>query len=393
MTSRPRFSASKRKAPLPFADDPVHALLSFCARPFVPAELAPELARRVTAVRDWDALLSAAEAHGLSPLLYAHLRAAPVVPPPHAALQLQGLYVRHRRSNRVRLQALSEIVGTLRTRGIDVRVLKGPALMTLVYRDPALRPASDLDLLVARAQAIDAQRALKDLGYATADHLMAGSTHAHHHLPAAIRSIEGVTVEVEVHHDALTADDPASLRLDATRESGVPFDVASLRIDTLGPHEMLWHLCEHLVGPLPRPLRFIWLADVVGWAAAFDGTLDWQRVRERYPVVLNVLALAHHFTPLPVPLVSRVPPATLDAFELDAAYTQEWLWPSDSRRSDVRRWDQLWRSMRPPAWWTLLRYGASGATPSGRLRHVGIVGRALARRSAQRVAFSVSRRR
>lgn len=382
MMSRPRFSVLKQKAPLPFADDRVHALLTFCARPALPTDLGPEFERRVKAVQDWDATVSAAEAHGLSPLLYAHLRAAHVDLPPRAGLQLQGLYLRHRRSNRVRLLALSEIVGVLGERGIDVRVLKGPALMALVYRDPALRPASDLDLFVARERANDAQQALRDLGYAAPDERTA-TFRAHHHLPAARRSIEGVLVEVEVHHNALTRDWPVSLRLDATREAPVTFELAGCRIHALGPHEMLWHLCEHLVGPLPRPLRFIWLADVIGWAAAFDDVLDWQQVRDRYPIVLNVLALANHFTPLPDQLASRVPRAMLDAFRLGDPPPHEWLWPSDSRRSNFRRWHQIRRSLQPPAWWTLLRYGASGNKPSGRLRHVGIVGRTAVRRGLQ----------
>jgi hypothetical protein len=128
-------------------------------------------------------------------------------------------------------------------------------------------------------------------------------------------------------------------------------------------------------------LRFIWLADVIGWAVAFDDALDWQRIRERYPIVLNVLALASHFTPLPGRLASRIPGATLDAFARGGAHAHEWLWRADSRRSDVRRWDQVRRSLRPPVWWTLLRYGTDGDKPSARLRHAGIVGRVALRRT------------
>ena len=190
-----------------------------------------------------------------------------------------------------------------------------------------------------------------------------------------------------MHLDALTTDSRVSLQLDAAREPPVTFELGGRRASTLGPHEMLWHLCEHLVGPLPRPLRLIWLADVIGWAVAFDGALDWRRVRERNPIVLNVLALANQLTPLPGALASRVPRATLDAFRSGDAASHEWLWPSDSRRSDVRPWHQLRRSLRPPKWWTLLRYGASAGTlrPSGRLRHVRIVGRAVVRRGLKRL--------
>jgi len=262
-------------------------------------ELMPELARRAAAIGDWDAVLTMAEQHALNPLLYTHLRAAQVSLAPLVSHRLQGLYVRHRRSNRIYLQALSEIIGALSRCGIDARVLKGPALMNLVYADPALRPVSDLDLLVPPQRAIDAQQVLAALGYSATERQRPASLRVHHHLPPVTRSIDGLLVHVEIHHDALTRDDSCSLKLDETREAPVTFELDGYRVSTLGPHEMLWHLCEHLVGPLPRPLRLISLADVIGWSAAFDGTLDWTRVRNRYPIVLNVLALAHQTHPAP----------------------------------------------------------------------------------------------
>ena len=381
MTSNGHHDPTVRLA-TPSPEDPVQALLGFCARPALPTPLESELARRAAAVEDWEAALSAAEQHGLGPILYAYLRAARVGVAPHVRQLLQGLYLRHRRANRIRLRALRTIVGALDDRGIDVRVLKGPPLMSLVYPDPALRPASDLDLLVPAPRAREAQRVLNDLGYDAPDGRAPGALGAHHHLPQATRSIDGLLVQVDVHHDALSSDWPVSLQLDAAREAPVAFDVDGRRAFTLGPHEMLWHLCEHLVGPLPRPLRLIWIADVIGWAARFDNRLDWQRVRARYPIVLNVLALAQLLTPLPGSLSSRVPPATLDAFRAAGATGHAWLWPSDRSRDDVLRWHQLRRSLVPPSWWLLLRYGPSAGASSRRidqLRHLGIVGRAAVR--------------
>jgi hypothetical protein len=347
----------------------------------------PELARRVAAVDDWDVTLAAAELHALSPLLYSHLRAAQVRVAPQVSRQLQALYVRHRRSNAVRLQALGEIVDALTERGIDARVLKGPALMTLVYRDPALRPASDLDLLVQPTEAMAAQQVLRALGYHAAHTHWPSAPGAHHHLPQASRAIDGLVVQVEIHHNALDRDGGVSLQLDTTREEPVTFEAGGRRVSTLGPHEMLWHLCEHLVGPLPRRLRLILLADVVGWATAFGDALDWQSVREKYPIVMNVLALANRFTPLPDVLASRLLGATPDAFVKTDTDRDEWLSPCDGRRGASRRWHQTHRSLRPPKGWVLVRYGTPDGTvpPGWWLQHLRIANRAGVRRGLRRV--------
>jgi len=58
-----------------------------------------------------------------------------------------------------------EVVGALTTEQIPVLVLKGAYLGTFVYRNPALRPMSDLDLLVRDEHFEQARRLLNILGF------------------------------------------------------------------------------------------------------------------------------------------------------------------------------------------------------------------------------------
>ncbi len=356
-----------------------HDLLAFCARPALPDALAPELRRRAARVADWQAVLELAEQHGLGPLLHRHLRAADADVPTDVQPQLAALHVRHRRANEVHLRALGEILDVFRTAGIEARVLKGPALMFLVYRDPALRPVSDLDILVRPAEADRAQELLATLGFraASADRV---TREMRHHLPAAIRASDGIAVQVELHRDALARDGLASIELDARREAPVAFDLNGHAAVTLGPHEMLWQICEHLVGTLPRPLRLIWIADVIGVAETFGDRLDWTRIARDYSIVLNVLGLAQGLTPLPERVAAHVPPRVRAAQSGGGAAALSW-----RPRGGVRaggRWRQFRRTISPPAWWIGLRYGGAGSLSRlvARLRYVAAFARAARRR-------------
>ena len=360
----------------------IQALLSIAARPRVPAALVPELCARAARIDDWDEALLAAEWHGLGPLLYRHFRDGAVHVPTRAETQLQGLFLRHRGANAVRLRALADILDAFRRDGIEMWVLKGPALMSLVYGEPALRPTSDLDLLVPRADVFRAYDLLRDLGFQTPPLGRHAGFERHHHLPAATRSINGVFVQVELHHDALTKDDGVALLLDATREPPQTFDVLGRTAWALGRHEMLWHLCEHLVGALPIPLRLIGIADVIGYAERFSEQLDWERIECEHPLILSVLGFADGVSPLPDRVSQRIPGALLTDPRRIADLAEAWAWSPAGGVRAGGRWSQFRRTLNAPAWWLRLRYrdrhGRAGW--QARLRHLSVVARGVGRR-------------
>ena len=86
----------------------------------------------------------------MGPLLWRHLTQTEMSIPKQTARQLYGVYVRYRDRNRIMLDELTRIVQALEEANIDVLVLKGPALISMLYEDIGLRPLSDLDLLVRK---------------------------------------------------------------------------------------------------------------------------------------------------------------------------------------------------------------------------------------------------
>lgn len=302
--------------------------------------------------RDWPAIIAEAERHGLAPLLYRHLRDAGAACPAAARRQLQGLYLRHRHANDVRLEKLPEVLRALRREGIEAAVLKGAALCHLLYPDPALRPMSDLDLLVPAAHCQDAQAVLRDLGFHAAERHRRRSMRRHHHLPAATLSQAAVEIAVEIHADALCGDCPVSLPWDRLRRPLRAYPVGGEPARTLGHEDMLWQLCWHALSPAPL-LRRIWLVDIVGYAERFAAQIDWRRLRDAYPFVLNALAMIHFVLPLPPALKSRVPPPAGPA----PAGTGVVHRPLSEIARTGRPWAGWWRDLFYPSdWWLRVYY-------------------------------------
>ena len=361
-------------------------LLADCARPRVPDALVERVQRRVAAIDDWPGLVTSAEQHGLGPLLHAHVRAGVFAPPEPARRQLWALYERHRRENAVRLSALEEVLAGLAEAGIPVAVLKGPVLANLVYRDPGLRPMSDLDLLVPFEDVVGAQRRLGELGFRAP---LPPSTHRlrrKHHLSPAVRLIDGLSVVIEVHGDAFGPDRGTTLQWDRRGAPPLTFSVGSRRAESLAMPQMLWHLCRHMTG-LWHPLRLIWVADVIGFCEVFQADIDWLRLSNEMPFVRSTLAMVDQLTPVPESVRARAGiDSVAKANSVGVDYTG---WPRSPHRDGARargRWGYIVDTCQPPEWWLRLNYGAAHASlVTASWRHLVAIVRMAVRRTKDQV--------
>ena len=117
--------------------------------------------------REWDAARWIIQVHGMAPLLYQRLSAAPQWRELAPSLQdyLAAQYELNRRRLNVLMGALDGIVTAAGQAGIPLMVLKGPVLATQYYEDLALRPMADLDLLVRPQAGERLGHLLGELGY------------------------------------------------------------------------------------------------------------------------------------------------------------------------------------------------------------------------------------
>jgi hypothetical protein len=346
----------------------INQLLTLSARVAGDDSFYRTLRQQINTMIDWAEVPAPAEAQGLGPLLYWHLRAADVLPPPAVKRELQALYLRHQHANQVRFRALAEILTAFEAEGIPARVLKGAALAWLIYPEPGLRAMRDLDILVPVAQVRQAQQLLGRLGF---DAPLPGPAEPlpDKHLALASRREEGLQVSVELHHNLFHAFDPASMTMADVTGLPLAFDVDGITAYALGPEDMLWHLSRHLAyhASIWEPIRLVWVADLVGFANRFAAQTDWLTVARRYPLALNMLSLFHFISPLSAELQRLAP---LSIGPEPAGVGQEFEgWPRHSwreLRTDGQSWSQIARrTFAPSEWWLRLHYGLNSAQSLG----------------------------
>jgi hypothetical protein len=281
--------------------DPLDQFLRACARAAFDEEDKTRLVRAASRVTHWSELPSWAEYHGLAPMVWRRAGDSGIAISTAEWKQITLLALRCRIQGRAQEEALGEVIEALDAAGIESVVLKGAVLAHILYPSPDLRPMNDLDILVAPNAAARAQEILRQLGFDAPRIDSRATQRFHHHLPTATRQHDGVVVNVEIHRDAVSRDQPGRLRLDARLQPRREVMVAGRRIRTLGHEDMLANLCAHVLEP-SEYVRLISVSDFVGYAGRYAPEIDWDFMRRRRWRVVNALTLMHHVTPLPAPL-------------------------------------------------------------------------------------------
>ncbi|MEU7935372.1 nucleotidyltransferase domain-containing protein [Micromonospora echinofusca] len=119
----------------------------------------------------WATFLDQANQHRVAALLSPQVRALTAregLPEfdPAVLSALRAIHFYTARRNEVMAGALAAVLTAADAAGVPVVVRKGGYLAYRVYRDPALRPMGDLDVLVDRGRAAELLGVLTELGYA-----------------------------------------------------------------------------------------------------------------------------------------------------------------------------------------------------------------------------------
>ena len=258
---------------------PEHALWSFGQLTRVPEAL--QDIRSLTTRLDeaqWRQLLAQAQLHGMAPLVFwrlAHADLLAAIPAPIAAA-FKGAYMQTLINNR-RMQAVfQEVVGALGAADIPVMALKGLALARRYYPDVALRPMTDMDMLVRQEDVPRAIAALRRLGFRAADGM--GSPSGFYSFTSAVVAYARPrSLSIEMHWELFgrtvyRQSLPAAQVWDRALEITI-FDQS---VRYLRPRDELWYLCIHAAVE-HRLERLIWLVDIAELVDALPADWDWQR--------------------------------------------------------------------------------------------------------------------
>jgi len=220
---------------------------------------------------DWPAVARRAFDEGLAPLLYYHCRNMNIIEsiPESTKKFIARIYAETLLINTHLLQEVAELKNGLEKRDIQVIVLKGVALLRTVYRDVALRPMEDIDLMVRLEHLSELKNVLGSMGFVR-NQLYPGSFG------------KGI-LSIDIHSDFISSHRIRSREaiLDISQEdvwsSSVPINGSrslyrlSLNVNLVA---LSFHLLKH------RYDRLIWFVDIAESIKTYQSMLDWQGLIE-----------------------------------------------------------------------------------------------------------------
>jgi len=343
-----------------------YRLLALCARAEGHPIFYEQLKNQVGQFTAWEELPAQAEIFGMGPLLWHHLRQAGISIPLETERTLRGMYLRERALNQAHTLALVEVQTLLAQSDIRPLVLKGLALAYKYYPDPALRPVSDIDLLLKKDDILPALQILDEAGYRV-NFPDSGLSILPNELTADSPSHDGVSTHLEIHHydsdhrrlNDYSHDDELTGFEDLPQE----LTINGCVVYTPSPMDTLRYVERHMVRHLfearaDKPLPLKWSADIVSLVECHAEEIDWPELQRNNPAFLNRLGVIYSLTPLPekcdgvIPVKKSEPPAGWNQYPAG--------WPQQA----FPNWKRVgfWRFIRltfqsPSEWWLRLYYG------------------------------------
>lgn len=221
---------------------------------------------------DWDLFVEAAGRHGVAPLLYHRLKTShPNGRVPAAVMErLHLAYLGSAARSMGLYDGLAKVLAALRRGDLPVIVLKGAHLAELVYSSRALRPMSDVDLLVAEKDLTRVETVLLGMGYTPLEQARVVSRDNKHF---GYRSAQG-SLCVEVHWALATSTDPFEIDPAGHWQRARPAVIAGVEVAVLGPEDLLLHLCLHACEhSFDMGLKS--LCDIDRVLDRYEGDIDW----------------------------------------------------------------------------------------------------------------------
>ena len=232
-----------------------------------------------------DALWAYCQSHGTAPLVYHNLQSKNLCNqlPESVAEGFRKTYYRTLTHNLQCNEVLHELISVLA--GFEIIILKGPVLIDLIYKNPALRPMTDIDLLAHPADAQQVSTAIQSLSFVPA--------------PNYPDVLQRNNIQIDLHTHPFNTD-----RINV-RDTATPLDMDRIWIDAAPfqqdtpfkklslPHQVLTLAVHALKHGFERD---IWLIDILGTLKQASDTAQWEAVLTSCDQAraLGILAHATH---------------------------------------------------------------------------------------------------
>jgi hypothetical protein len=346
--------------------DSTYRLLALCARAESHPAMLEQLSRQIEAFTHWDELPTQAEVHGMGSLLRHHLKRVNASLPHEIKRALDGLYLRHRKWNETNTQILLEITSLFEMAGIRALVLKGLALAHQYYPEPALRPASDIDLLLKKEDVLPALDFLQDAGFRV-NALPSTRNLLSKELTVDSPPRDGLRSHIELHHYDPRQRAARGYQQDdefkGFEKQPHSFTIGEGVVYVPSPMDTLNYLLRHFERHLfeardDKPLQLKWITDIISLVERHAAEIDWAEIKQNNPALLERLDVFYSLSPLPLHLAGIIPVEQTTSPAGINQYPQGWPQNSVKKARRVGFLRFLLDSLKPPSnWWLRLYYG------------------------------------
>ena len=242
----------------------------------------------------------------LLPLVFFRMHALGVKHP--LMPRLRGIYRKSWYEMEVLTHRFAPVVAALQAGGIDTLLLKGAALQSGYYRNQAVRPMHDLDVLVHPRHRAAAVAVLEGLGWARDPTAKDWDFEYRHSM--LFRGADNLQLDLHWHLMREACDAAAT---EAFWSRARPLAWCGLPALQLGATDMLLHTVIHGVRANQEPpLR--WIADAITILGNTDQPVDWplllaqaDHLRLNARLALGLAYLAEHFAaPIPATVLASL---------------------------------------------------------------------------------------
>jgi hypothetical protein len=229
----------------------------------------------------WDRALAVAEAEGVAPALgFVFKTEAPAAVPAAIRERLRRHFVDSTAGQLLLLRELVRLLDAFEREAVPVIPLKGPPLAETLYPHPALRPSSDLDLLIRPESLMRVDGLLQRLGYRRRADDHSWSFDVAYDRATLYEGPGGIHVDL---HWSLVSDprfawnEAAGL---SVFERAVKMPLGPGRALGLCPEDLLLYLAVHLA--VHHGLAgLLWYWDLARLLGRYADRLDWETVVAR----------------------------------------------------------------------------------------------------------------
>ena len=232
---------------------------------------------------DWNIFLEKARGEGISPLVFSRLPeiAAHYDIPKYVTGELKKDYYLSATKNTLIFEELGKVLGLFNQSKLQIIVMKGAALAETIYGNLALRPMSDVDLLVKKEDLHQVDELLKKLGYSPADRAVDDVDFTSTYLTTLdYRNPVKNSPSFHVHWHFVNSTIPNEsyinhIKMDDIWQDAVRTNIADIETWVMAPHHLLIHLSEHALRVTHSLNKLSYFCDIDRAINYYGKGLDW----------------------------------------------------------------------------------------------------------------------